>query len=233
MWRCQIGCFREHHHVIAPDLRGFGKSTTSESVSMMQMADDLSALLGKLEVTSPVVFCGLSMGGYVAWQFWKRHRDRLAALVLCDTRASNDSMEMAKARRLMADRVLHIGAGELAKDMPNKLFAAQTIEHQPSVVDYVRSTILGTPTLGIAAALRAMSERPDVTQWLPEIDVPALVICGVHDKITPTREMKAMASVLPNARFEIIENAGHMAPLEQPKAVNRVMAEFCSRLTES
>ena len=78
--------------LIAPDLRGFGNSPArGETTSMELFADDLAGLLDSLEIDEPSVVCGLSMGGYVALQFWRKHRRRLRALIFCDTRAAADS----------------------------------------------------------------------------------------------------------------------------------------------
>ncbi|HEY2411185.1 MAG TPA: alpha/beta fold hydrolase, partial [Pirellulaceae bacterium] len=88
MWSGQLDGLSDRCRVIAPDLRGFGASDVVPGVAtMQQMADDLAGVLDALAIREPVIFCGLSMGGYVAWQFALRHRTRLAKLILCDTRA--------------------------------------------------------------------------------------------------------------------------------------------------
>jgi pimeloyl-ACP methyl ester carboxylesterase len=71
-----------------------------------------------------------------------------------------------------------------------------------------------------------MAERPDVTSRLQEIDVPALLICGQHDGISPPAEMRGIAGQMRSAHFVEISAAGHMSPLEQPEAVNRALREF-------
>jgi 3-oxoadipate enol-lactonase len=107
MWSHQIEELSSFGRVLAPDLRGFGQSGVTEgTVTMERFADDLAALLDAVGVGEPVVFCGLSMGGYIGWQFWKRHPSRLRALVLCDSRAAADSAEGARARRQSAEKVL-------------------------------------------------------------------------------------------------------------------------------
>src|SRR5438094_4929210 len=99
MWRHQIADLSSDFRCIAPDLRGFGQSSvTAGTVTMEQFADDLAELLEALHVTEPIVFCGLSMGGYIAWQFARRHAPRLKGLILCDTRADPDAPEAAADR---------------------------------------------------------------------------------------------------------------------------------------
>ena len=91
MWREQIQHFRGTHRVIAPDLRGFGQSdVTPGTITMQRHAEDLAHLLDALRVKNPVCLCGLSMGGYIAWQFVQMHHGRLGSLILCDTKAGAD-----------------------------------------------------------------------------------------------------------------------------------------------
>jgi pimeloyl-ACP methyl ester carboxylesterase len=227
MWRGQIDGLADRCRLIAPDLRGFGASgVTAGTVTMEQMADDLAGLLDALKITEPIVLCGLSMGGYVAWQFALKYRARLAKLILCDTRAAADSPEAAAGRLKTADKVLAEGAAPAAEALIPKLFAPETYQQQPKIVEETRQVILRTKPEGIAGALRGMAERPDVTVQLAQLDVPALLICGEHDGISPPSEMRQIASQMPHAKFVEIANAGHMAPLEQPAAVNAAMRDF-------
>lgn len=227
MWQAQLDRFARSHRVIAPDLRGFGNSSvTSGTVTMERFADDLADLLDRLRISQPVTLCGLSMGGYVAWQFWKRHRNRLEKLILCDTRAGADAPQARTARLDLAARVLQEGPGFLAESMPEKLYAPATLAARPPFLAATQQVIRNTPPAGIAAASRGMAERLDVTAWLPEIDLPTLIIVGAKDQISPPQEMQRIAETLPRARFVIIPNAGHMAPQEEPDAVNRAIEDF-------
>jgi pimeloyl-ACP methyl ester carboxylesterase len=229
MWRGQLDALAARHRVIAPDLRGFGgSSVTPGTVSMAQMADDLAGLLAALEIAEPVIFCGLSMGGYVAWQFAQRHRDRLGKLILCDTRAIADTPEAAAGRLKTAEKVLAEGPQVVAEAMLPKLFSTETSAANPAVVAATKEVMLKTSPAGIAAALRGMAQRPDVTGQLGQLNVPALVLCGQHDAISPAGEMRGIAAAMPSAHYVEIERAGHMAPLEQPVAVNAAIEAFVS-----
>jgi Predicted hydrolases or acyltransferases (alpha/beta hydrolase superfamily) len=227
MWRSQIDAFSQTHTVIAPDLRGFGQSEDSAgTVTMEQFADDIAAILEQLHVEGPITFCGLSMGGYIAWQFWKRHPKLLKRLILCDTRAIADSPEARQTRLDAAERVLSEGQQFLAESMIPKMFAPVTRERHPELVEETKRTILMNSPMGIAAAQKGLAARPDVTSWLPEIKVPALLIVGEKDEISPPDEMQTIADALPHGKLVVIPDAGHMAPLEQPQAVNDAIRQF-------
>jgi len=227
MWQGQLDGLADRWRLLAPDLRGFGQSDVTPGIATMaRLADDLAAMLDGLGIDEPVIFCGLSMGGYVAWQFALRHRRRLSKLILCDTRSIADTPEGAAGRLKTAEKVLAEGAGVVADGMLSKFFAPLTPSTQPQLVEATRQVILRTKPAGIAAALRGMAERPDVTRDLAEIDIPALVLCGEHDAISSPAEMRQIADNLPRATFVEIAGAGHMAPLEQPEAVNAAIREF-------
>ncbi|MCE9605718.1 MAG: alpha/beta hydrolase [Planctomycetia bacterium] len=231
MWNAQLKPFAERYRVIAPDLRGFGASeVVPGKTTMRRLADDCAAVLDELAVREPVVFCGLSMGGYVAWQFAKQHADKLRALVLCDTKAAADTTEAAETRRKMADHVLKYGTGAVAEAMPAKLFAAETHRSHPEIVAGIRNTIESTNALGLAAAQLGMAEREDMRDYLPKITVPTLVVVGREDVISPVEEMQAIAAAIPGAQFQVIENAGHMSPMENPAEFNRLVSAFIDGL---
>jgi pimeloyl-ACP methyl ester carboxylesterase len=227
MWNGQLDPFSADYRVIAPDLRGFGASgVTDGKVAMEQFADDLDTVLGKLGVEEPIVYCGLSMGGYVAWQFWMKYPHRVRALILCDTRAAADAPEAAAARLEMADRVLAEGPSPVAEAMIPKLFAEATRARNSHVVETVRRVMLATDPRGIAAAARGMAERPDATSALPGIDRPTLVAVGEFDALSTPDEMLAMADAIPQARFARIPAAGHMSPMENASSFNEAMLAF-------
>jgi 3-oxoadipate enol-lactonase len=247
MWRWQIDEFSARYRVLAPDLRGFGSSTLGDGkITMRRYADDLAALLDRLEVREKIVFIGLSMGGYVAWQFWQKYADRLAGLILCDTRAVADTLE-AQVRRIdLAGEVIAEGPQAAANAMLPKLFAPQTPSPSTgegrgegeahtqdvaslssnSAIAETRAVILRNSPFGIAAALAGMAERPDVTEMLGGITVPTLIIVGEHDAISTPAEMRTIADRVPGAQFALIPAAGHMSPLENPHDFNAALSRF-------
>lgn len=229
-WRGQLEEFSATRRVLAPDLRGFGQSgVTERTVTMEDFADDIAGMLDALGVSEPVALCGLSMGGYIAFQFARKYRDRLNRLILCDTRANADSPEAAEGRRKMAQEVHEVGAELVAKAMMPKLFAPETSERQPELVASVRDTIGRTSPWGIAAALQGMAVRPDSSELLETLSLPTLVVVGQHDAISPPDVMREIAHDIRGAGFSIIPDAGHLAPLENPAAFNELLGDFLAR----
>jgi len=215
---------------IAPDLRGMGLSDAPETgYTIAAYADDLVALLDALHVDRAIV-CGLSMGGYIAFDLLRRHSNRIQGLILANTRAGADDAEGRARRDAMIARVRRDGTGFLKEDMVPKLLAATSVQTMPDVVRQVSAMVTGSPPDGIAGALAAMRDRPDSIDLLPQIAVPTLVVAGSDDQLIPLAESRAMASAIPHAHFAVIPAAGHLAPLEQPVNMSRVVREFLESL---
>lgn len=231
MWDDVLPMLAQHHEVIAPDLRGFGCSDGYREVVPMEMlADDLDALLDALGVARPVIFCGLSMGGYIGWQMWRRHRDRLAALIQLDTRAAADSEIQARARGVNAQQTLATGMKDVPKAMLPKLLGESTRQNRPVVGEALTEMILRQDPRAAAAAQRGMAQRADVQSWLSEITIPTLVMGGREDSISPPDEMRSFAEAIPGSEFVEIEGAGHMIPMENPAATAEAILSFCRKI---
>jgi 3-oxoadipate enol-lactonase len=231
MWQAQIDELSRDYRVVAPDLRGFGESPLGEGeVTMRRYADDLATLLDRLGIREKIIFCGLSMGGYIAWQFWQKYAERLAALVVCDTRAVADTPEARAGRAELATRVLAKGPQAAADAMLPKLFGPESQRDRPEAIAATREVILRNPAGGIAAALDGMAKRPDVAGMLNGIAVPTLVIVGEHDSISPPAEMRGIADRIPGAEFALIKRAGHMSPVENSLEFNAALRRFLLKL---
>jgi pimeloyl-ACP methyl ester carboxylesterase len=230
MWKYQFEPLAKKFRVVCPDLPGFGASESgSPPISMRGWADDLSDLLDVLEIET-VTFCGLSMGGYIGWQFWKHHRDRLSGLIACDTRAAADSETVARGRRVSAKAVLAHGTKSLAEAMPSKLFSAQSLQQRENDVQMIRTVIARTDREIVAGAQLAMGQRADATEWLDEIEIPTLFIVGEHDGITPPDEMQENANRVIGSQFMQIPDAGHLPPLENSDVFNLAVMKFLNGL---
>ncbi len=212
---------------VIPDLRGHGQSDASPTVTIQRFAEDLAELLDMLGEQRPAVVCGLSMGGIVAFEFFRRFRARTRALVLVDTRANPESPEGVRRRDAMAEAALTQGAAAVVDMMIAQVFARSA---PATLRDEWRSIMNATPPMGVAAAARALGSRPDSNPTLGLIDCPTLVVCGDEDEITSPAMMREMHTAIPGSRFELIAGAGHVPPVEQAAAFAGVLGEFLQAL---
>lgn len=227
LWRAQLEGLRGHR-LLAPDLRGFGASPLAGGgTSLARHADDLAALLDALGI-GRVVLAGLSMGGYVAFEFARRHRDRLAGLVLLDTKAEADDAEARAGRDAAIATAREEGAEAIATAMAGKLFAESA---EPEVREALTARMAATPVEGIVAALGAMRDRADSTGLLPTLgNLPVLVIVGEEDRLTPPDAARRMVAAIPEAELVVVEGAGHVPPVERPATVNEALQRFLDRV---
>jgi 3-oxoadipate enol-lactonase len=212
IWERQADVLGGGVPVVAPDLPGFGDAEPAGDITTMASgAERCLAELDRAGMDRAVV-CGLSMGGYVAFELWRRAPDRIAGFVLANTRAVADSEEAAANRRRLADRLLAEGIEFFLADPPPLLS-----EHAPDDIRArLRGIIADQPAASIAAALRGMAERPDSTPDLPGIDIPTLVITSELDALVPSEASLAMAALIPNASSSILGRVGHLTNLEAP-----------------
>lgn len=232
MWAPQLSALVERCRCVAADFRGFGESTVAPPYSVEQYADDLANLLDVLRIEQ-VVLVGCSMGGAVSLAFWRRHRQRIRALVLAGTRAGADSEEALARRRQLIQLARSEGATAVANRQIASLIGGTTRERQPDTYDAVHRMIAQSPVEGIVGALEAMMRRPDSTDTLATIDVPVLVVVGEEDTATPPREATVLHERIRGSRLEVIAGAGHLSNLERPAAFNHVLTEFLGALTYS
>jgi 3-oxoadipate enol-lactonase len=226
IWRDQIDSL-EGYRRIAPDLRGMGQSDAPDlGYGMGIYAADLAALLDALGVNE-VVLCGLSMGGYVIFEFLRRWRHRVRALILMDTRVEGDSTEGRRARDAAAASARDGGAGAVGEALLPKMLAPGSEERAPELVDRVRRMMAATPVAGMIGALAAMRDRHDSTGLLPTLaDLPTLVLVGEDDALAPPDAARRIATLIPGARLVVIPGAGHLPPVERPSETTAEIREF-------
>jgi pimeloyl-ACP methyl ester carboxylesterase len=209
----------EQHHVITPDFRGFGGSVLGDGEpSLDVMADDVAALLGRLDLDR-VVLAGLSMGGYVAMAMLRRHPQRIGAVVLMDTKAAADAPQARENRERMARAVLDEGPSAL-RPMLESLLGGTTRRDRPQVVEMVARWIEAVDPRGVAWAQRAMAARPSSFRTLADAGLPGFVVVGEEDTLTTHDDALAMAAAFaPQAPVHVIPRAGHLSAVENPDAV--------------
>ncbi len=224
-WSPAIADLTRRYRLILPDLRAHGDSELGEGPATMQkLADDLAGLC-RQERISKAFLVGVSIGGYLLFEFWRRYREQVAALVLANTRPGAETPE-GKANRLqLADRVLREGTAGFIEEMLSKLLSQRTRTNRPHIVDAARKMMQSMSPEDIAGVQRGMAERPDSVATLATINVASLLIAGEEDSI-PLSEFELMRQRMPGSQLQVISQAGHYAALEKPAEFGGLLRTF-------
>ena len=225
MWDRQIERLRGRWPSIAPSLPGFGGAEGVGDVMTMGAAADRCLRALDAAGMERAVVCGLSMGGYVAFELWRMARQRIAGLVLANTRSGADTDKAAEGRRALAARLRAEGNGFLVAEPPPLLGPRASMEVQA----VVRDTIADQPAASIAAAAEGMAERPDSTPDLGTIDVPVLVVTSTDDALIPAEMTLEMIPHIEGAEAVTIAGAGHLSNLEAPDAFDDALSGHLER----
>ncbi len=223
--------FLEHRYkLVLPDIRGHGDSPPGEGpATMKRHAHDLAQLCEELRI-GKAVFAGVSIGGYILFEFWRQSRDRVAAVVLANTRATADTVEGRANREKSNQEVELRGPALFIESMLPKLLGKTTLETKPERVAAAREVMSRMSVRGIVALQQGMAARPDSVATLKTIDVPALIIGGEEDSLIPAAETQLMQHHISRSRLEIVPKAGHYAAFEQPEHCGRLVRRFLDSL---
>ncbi|HEY1730885.1 MAG TPA: alpha/beta fold hydrolase [Terriglobales bacterium] len=224
-WKAIADQLSTRYRVITPDLRAHGDSELGHvPATMARMADDLARLCREERITR-AFFVGVSIGGYVLFEFWRRYREQVAALVLANTRAAAETTDSRANRLALADKVLREGTAGFIEDMLPKLMSPTTLSNRPDIVDAARRMMQKMSPQGIAGVQQGMADRTDSIASLKTINVPTLIITGADDSI-PHSEAELMRQNISGSRLAVIPKAGHYAALEQPEEFGRLLRGF-------
>ncbi len=229
LWAPQIEAFRAQYRIIAPDLRGFGRSmaTDGSAVSMDRYADDVIDLMDQLQIERAVAG-GISLGGYVAMSLALRYPQRLCGLVLANTRAGADNPEWAGFREALVRDIEARGGLAVAENYGDKPFRNACPE---DIKQAVRGMILRQSATGLASGTRGMAQRPDRLAALETIRVPTLVISGAEDNYIASSEGEAIHRAIRGSRFVDIPHAGHLSNIDSAQAFNAALGEFLASIS--
>jgi pimeloyl-ACP methyl ester carboxylesterase len=231
MWDAQVDALAKDWRVIVPDFRGHGQSEVGDGQYAIDFfVDDLLAVLDST-TSGPVVACGLSMGGYVLLRALERAPERFRAVVLADTRSGTDR-DPARLKRIEGIRTLRAeGAAGYAEGFAKSALGKTTLEQRPEVVTAVRAMAAAGDPRGLIGALLAMAGRTDTTDGAGQVAVPALVIVGDEDALTPPDHARELATRIKEARLVVIPGAGHLTPMEAPEEFTAALRGFLEGLS--
>jgi 3-oxoadipate enol-lactonase len=225
-WQPQIESLKKNYRVIAYDIRGFGGSDLGEeTISIDLFASDLIQFLDALNIRKAIV-CGLSMGGYIVMNAVSRFPERFEAIILSDTQCIADSEENKEKRFKTIDQINKEGLENFAEGFVQNVFCKETLENKKELVNEVKHLILKTSPKTITGTLKALAERRETCTALKHVNIPALILCGKEDNVTPLSQSELLNNTLSNSTMQSIDKAGHLSNLEQPETFNDHIHSF-------
>jgi pimeloyl-ACP methyl ester carboxylesterase len=225
IWRPQLDALQDEFTLVAWDEPGAGRSSdVPRDFGLADYADSLAALLDALRL-APAQLCGLSWGGTVALELYRRHPQLVTSLILADTYAGwkgSLPAEEVQARVAGARRMLAGLADDFDPTIPG-LFADGPPDEFVALLAQV-ATAVRPQTLRTQLALMAEADQRDV---LPRIRVPTLLIWGELDARSPLTVARQLEQAIADAELVVIPGAGHASNLERPKEFTHALREFC------
>jgi len=227
-WLPQLTSLSANYHVIAPDLRGFGRSAlTDQPYTLADLAGDVEQVRQHFSNGERIALCGLSMGGYVAFEYWRSYASHLTGLILANTKPDADSDQARQARLDMCTQAQQVGAWEAVAGMLPKLLTEHHLSEQQGEAFLATQQMLKECSVeAVCRAQHALAQRADFIAKLPSIQTPTLVITGEADSIAPADATRKWAAVIPNSSCHVIPQAAHLTPLESPVRFNQLLHDF-------
>ena len=230
-WRPVSQALVSRYRLILPDLRGHGDSGVGEGPARIEKhAEDIARILDHADA-GRVPLVGVSIGGYIFFEFWRRYRGRVAAAVLCNTKAPADTPEGKASRLQAANDVLERGTEPFFQSMIPRLLGKTTRETRPDLVDGTLGMMRKMSSEDVAQVQRGMAERLDSVPTLKAINVPTLVLTGDEDSLTGPPEAELMTKNITGSEMKIVPRAGHFSPWEQSEQVGKILRQFLDSLT--
>jgi len=218
-WDAQSRALTHTARVVRFDLRGLGTTTPTPGPYLMeQLAGDIAAILDGLGIERAVL-AGHSLGGYVAFAFYRMFAERCLGLGFVCSRATADDPTAATARYALADAVERQGMQPVVDAFVPRYFAPAFYQSAPEAVARIRSIVERTVPAGAAAMLRGMAMRGSSEDLLDEIDVPVRVVAGMKDSFSTPEAMRSIARRVKGAELDLFDCA-HVPMVEVPEALS-------------
>ena len=214
--------YKNHCHVVSYDVRGHGESDKPPVFTLEDDVADLAALIRKMGLVKPIVI-GFSMGSYITLKTAEERPDLFSRIVLIGTKGGGATSSTQKIEQNAASAGM--SREEIAHQIIRKVFAPQVSMADIASFDAeISSPVKLTPAE--QEAITRSLQNFDLLSEAGNVRIPALVLTGEYDGINPPAEGKKVADALPDAKFEVIPNAGHIAFFENPARVFELIDQF-------
>lgn len=228
MWKEQMQVFSNTHYALAPDLPGFGKGLLPiHAITFEHYADSVINFLRQAGIKQSV-WCGLSMGGYLALRMYEKAPELCSGLILANTKAGADD-NAAKEKRWATIKKLHSHRDEFQEAQWQAMVSPKNLENMDLKKRFMEILAKNSEE-GMSAGIACLAGRTDHTEKLSKIKVPTLIIGSSDDAIIPLNEQELLHEQIPDSQLEIIKNAGHLSNMENPEEFNKLVSEFFHNL---
>lgn len=227
LWKAQIEELATSHRVVAPDLRGMGKSSVPPGPYLMQtLAGDVAAVMDHLGIARATIV-GHSLGGYVALAFARMYAERVLRLALVASRIASDTEERAKQRVAQADR-LESDCNAMHETIASisSMVSEKSRRDRIEMLENMRKIASANDPRGLAAMQRGMALRDSSEDIAPELAMPVLVLAGAADPLVPVQEARAIAEAFPRGTLALLGESGHLPMVEEPDALTERLLGF-------
>lgn len=229
MFEGQASEFASQYRVIRYDHRGQGRSARHprEELDMDTLADDAAQLIEQLQL-GPCMFCGVSMGGFVALRLAARRPELLSSVVVAGS--SGDREQRIDEFDPLVARISEGGVSPVLDVVSHIMFGDTTLSDpaRAGLLDKARERLAEVgPEIGDAAW--QVVHRRSVVDELPSITVPTLVLAGAEDHVYDVGLSRQIADLAPDATLEVVEDVGHSLAFEDPGAIDSLLADLLER----
>jgi pimeloyl-ACP methyl ester carboxylesterase len=228
----QVAALKSNYRCVLFDFRGQGKSeVSSDGYDMDNLAVDVSSLIKELKC-DPCHFVGFSMGGIVAMRIAYRYPELIKSLLLIDTSSEPEPDAGQFRYKMMLWVARNIGLKPIANKVISILFRPAFLKdpERKALRSIWKKHFLSNSRTGIVRAVQGVFARPGITDMLPKIEVPTLILWGDQDDLSDREKAEIMNKNILNSELKIIPRAGHMSPIEEPAKVNELIIEFLNNL---
>lgn len=229
MWDKQVEYFKDKYRVITYDIRGLGKSKqSSNQFTLEEYSNDLINICDEMKLEK-INACGLSMGGYIILRTLEKQPQIFSGVILADTRAERDTDEGIISR---SNAIIDIKNGKLDYVLNEylKKLLSETNFNKPEIRHYIFNLMKTNSAEGIIGAMLAIATRTTTLNSLIKINIPALILVGEYDELTPLNFAENMKKALRYAELDIIPKAGHLSNIENPEYFNRTIENFLENI---
>jgi pimeloyl-ACP methyl ester carboxylesterase len=227
MWEEQATALGDGYRCLRLDFRGHGRSSkVDEPYTLWDNARDVIAVADTLDLGT-FHYVGLSMGGMTGMRLALEHPERIRRLALLDTDAAAEEPSARRAYRRFAESSRAMPTQPAVTEMLlGLMFSDPFRQRDPETTDRYRQKIVDNDRIAMSQATLAVVDRESILERLGEIGHPTLVVVGSLDRPTPVDKAEQIAAGIPNARLVVVEDAGHMTPVETPEAITRLLSDF-------